>query len=1684
MEESDIEEASQALIEAANDRDPMVQEQVRKSMLTLGKRKPDRVLPIFQNYLLKHPKLPVAHRVAVLQTIELILLSRIDEIGCLRVKSIVSLASDEMTRSKEVVPDWQQAASNILVAVGNKHMGDIMEEMLSKFQPGVLPHFFVVQTLARLAHSNVYGMVPFLSAILTTMLPMLGMAKQDNMKWVFSFALSRFSESIVEYLANLDKAPDPTVSKATFSGEIYAAYDILFCNWLQSRESKVRLTVTEALGAMTLLMARDKLEEQLPKLIPALLNLYKKTPDHYIISKSLCQVLDAAASTDGRLLRALADSLLLTLHQQVSLPVDYNSPGTVKNHNEILRCFSILADTFPDRLVIFVLQRLENGGERNRVGSLAVLRHLVNTSSSIMDTKKGLIVTSLRLPLLDTSNKVKKKVVQVISAIAHHGYLELEGGDMLLRFMMLHCALPDACHGRSLSDQEEVTNEALRNICEKTLHLLATTVGRMEDVLWPALLRYLTPVQYADATVPLCSSLVLLGNRKRVTGDPGYIVDFTKQDSLPSPYSIMVRLWVNASYPFRSRGRGAPSLRLLAILAPNTSTKFSIYIYSPSLQHPKGSRVCETPPGTTLTPVCLCVGLPESTVDTLNRRTWEQSLLKLLSKTLVAVMDAGWCCRLVSEMSLYLPTYNGSLDEKSFLYKCMGVTLQRCCDSGVVKEQLRIILATACHSEAIEREGVAKGIGLCASNHLDDTLAKLDDFARSDAFRKASGILGLLKDKNDGDVEKMKSTLILSYGYIALHAPEDKVLGRIDSQILRNISKHFSTKVLGMKVETKDLTLKISLLQSVGLIAQAIGACVRRQNYLFARKQELVGGLMDIIKAEPADVLVTSVRHLAMTACASLVNLDPALTETETCGVLQTCLNSVLGLPPLEVVDRGEEDESLDLQQRQGLYAETFSALEDLLGRLLSRNLTPDGLQSIFKHLEVWMGSELDHGRERAVRTATLVLDSYLHNLAVRQKTTTFHNIGALLGRLVPRCTDRCSAVSWAAGEGLRILLRIQLRYEGFPPEHRDAAVDNLPTLYEGLRNPDPAALCQTCSHLAEAFSRRLTPQQVGPLILVLTEGLRDPQPSCCLVSGVFLNTLLMHRGGRLQDLVPEIMGALHLGLQAISEDQVKTAVAHSILTLASQHLQVVIDTLISYPLPYDSSTCDMWMALGGHSALAGHIVETFTERLVAMVPYTEKRDPALRMGATKVATVQPLAVTCALREIMMNGQIEAAVTEQFPRLFVALLVRMGSSVGVQLPKDICTGATRPEKRPSGKVLGAFDVCGMALEAMQILLVRAQLDEVLKTLDLQEGWAKMKEPQQFIDGIALLANAMATHAGPRLPAIIQHLYPTLTSIYECQRTTATAFLSELLNHRVATEMMMTDSLMKSMIARLADPCGAVRMLAIRGLGNIATGSPEKVIKYAMELLAALSSGMEESDDPSKRIALEAMSGLSKVLLHLNKNAVRMLLVYILMKIKPFLESEYDTVRCAAVLLLGNLSKFGSGEPVFRDQIHNVLMSLLLHLSDPSPDVVKACKLTLQECVPLLGSKLIATMFQNHLYEDRNLHYGEFINDLMKYIIQDFPGMLNFYHTTILQFFKSTWTQVRASAAMFTGFLLGNLPREFYPHMNIGNIINGLIQLLGDPDPTVRAKAAEAMGHFRHFHPASGSGSLKELDVSA
>lgn len=97
-------------------------------------------------------------------------------------------------------------------------------------------------------------------------------------------------------------------------------------------------------------------------------------------------------------------------------------------------------------------------------------------------------------------------------------------------------------------------------------------------------------------------------------------------------------------------------------------------------------------------------------------------------------------------------------------------------------------------------------------------------------------------------------------------------------------------------------------------------------------------------------------------------------------------------------------------------------------------------------------------------------------------------------------------------------------------------------------------------------------------------------------------------------------------------------------------------------------------------------------------------------------------------------------------------------------------------------------------------------------------------------------------------------------------------------------------------------------------------------------------------------------------------------------------------------------------------------------------------------------------------------------------------MLNFYHISVIQFFKSNWSEVRAGAAMFigmisainhnnnngindddltvgncganlrgvlsSGFLLGNLPEEHLSHLNMGSVTKGEAMMLPKKETAV------------------------------
>uniref|UniRef100_A0A8C3LZ13 Maestro heat like repeat family member 1 n=1 Tax=Chrysolophus pictus TaxID=9089 RepID=A0A8C3LZ13_CHRPC len=1480
-------------------------------------------------------------------------------------KVVIFLASNEMTKSKEVVWEWQQAASSVLVAVGQRFINKVMEEVLTKFQPGILPHYFVMQTFANLAVSNVFGMVPFLNSILGTMLPMLGMAKQDHMKSVFCYALQHFSESIQEYVANLDQAPDPTVRKDTFCNEIFSAYEVLFNSWLQHREPKLRLAVVEALGAMSYLMPGEKLEEQLPKLIPAVLSLYKKHTESFYISKSLCQILEASVDIGSRSLDVQLDALLGTLHPQICTPADPAVPLTVKNHTEVLRCFTVLACSFPDRVLTFLLPKLESSSERTRVGTLLIMRQIINSAPSQMEIKKPFILSSMKLPLQDSNNKVRRAVVQVISAMAHHGYLEQPGGEAMLEFLVRQCALPSDPQ-KPLPDVDDPTSDSVRSISVNTLLLLSTTVDRMNNVLWPYLLEFITPVQFTNALTPICKSLMHLSVKKREEGGNASLIPY----DLNGWYGCAGK--VVSSRPYTGDGRGAAALRLLHALCCSVH---------PALEQLWSKRVP----------------------------------LLLLQETLAAVSDNAWICHFVTEMCRQLNGYNGFPTEKNFLYKCIGTTLRACVSKELVQKQLQELLETARYNEEAEWEGLASCFGICAINHLEETLAKLEDFVRSDVFKKSVGLFSIFKDRSDHEVEKIKSALILCYGFVAVHAPRELLLSRLEADILKNISQYFSTKVgsrMGTRRTPGDLTLKLCLIRSIAMISRAVRGSTKCTDFVLGRKAELMAQMVEFIKAEPLDSMRTPVRQWAMVTCTHLVLLEPQLSDPDRTELMDACLAGVLALPPLDPLwdrdgDGGDE-----------LFADTLGALQELLKTLLQRSLTPHGLQDMFAHLGPWIKSSKQHERQRAVELSAALLDFYLGRLNV-STVVPFYNLGVLIALFSPRCSDSVGSVRQRAVDCVYSLLYIQLCYEGFARDHRDEMVEGLKALKRGLEEPDFTVLFRTCTNIAKVIGKRVPPDQLMSLLLSMFEGLADPDKNCSRAATVMINALLKERGAVLQDKVPDIMSIIHGKLQEVDEEHVHKAAQQTVYILAAQHTGVVVSSLLGSALPFDSHTCAMWRALAAEPSLTAQILEQLLEKVTRDVPYKESRAFLLGGSSERVATPLPMAATCALHEIMSAPESGPAVLGLYAPLFVTLLLRVSCTVGVQLPKSL----QGRERRSSSHAAASRSLqpCSCAVQTLRAMLARGGSEAVATAVGSAGGWELMENPERHHEGVTVLAGSMARHAGPRLPLIVKSLIPTLSSAFDSQRVTATAFLAELLSSNVVNDLILLENVMDSMTGRQKDPCLLVRVLALRGLGNIAVGAPEKVHKHGAKLLASMVNGMDDRDDPNNLVALEAMTSLSKLLEHLEERDVRATLLHIAIRIRPFFDSEQPDLRRSSIVLFGNLTKFSEGDcEAFFEQILNGLVTLLLHLQDPKPEVVRACKFALRMCGPSMGCEGLCDMFLNHLREDRSLHYGEFMNNVCKHLVSSYPEMLTRLVLTNLFYFKSSWVDIRAAAPMFIG----------------------------------------------------------------
>ena len=163
------------------------------------------------------------------------------------------------------------------------------------------------------------------------------------------------------------------------------------------------------MAALTPLLSPSLMTERAPHYLTSLLQLYKRLPGSGLeVTLCVSSLLQLCTETHSVILEPVLDPLFNTMFQQVCIPMDFEKGSSVKNHNEMLRCYDTMMQHSPGKLVAGLLAKADTGEERLRVGALLVVRHILNMSTEELGERLEAIVGHLAGKLQETNPNIQK----------------------------------------------------------------------------------------------------------------------------------------------------------------------------------------------------------------------------------------------------------------------------------------------------------------------------------------------------------------------------------------------------------------------------------------------------------------------------------------------------------------------------------------------------------------------------------------------------------------------------------------------------------------------------------------------------------------------------------------------------------------------------------------------------------------------------------------------------------------------------------------------------------------------------------------------------------------------------------------------------------------------------------------------------------------------------------------------------------------------------------------------------------------------------------------------------------------------------------------------------------------------------------------------------------------------------
>ncbi|XP_064366666.1 maestro heat-like repeat-containing protein family member 2B, partial [Dromaius novaehollandiae] len=398
--------------------------------------------------------------------------------------------------------------------------------------------------------------------------------------------------------------------------------------------------------------------------------------------------------------------------------------------------------------------------------------------------------------------------------------------------------------------------------------------------------------------------------------------------------------------------------------------------------------------------------------------------------------------------------------------------------------------------------------------------------------------------------------------------------------------------------------------------------------------------------------------------------------------------------------------------------------------------------------------------------------------------------------------------------------------------------------------------------------------------------------------------------------------------------------------------------------------------------------------------------------------------ITHALCEVVSVLQRKTLVQRLLPYLLPGLLRQVSETLGEELA-------------PSIGDLESADMPGsLFVAALELVLARCLDNRWLRLLREQGAWASLAEPRAHSTGVCLLAS-MLLRAELVPQRLLQSLFPWLDSPSANLRLTATAFFAELMKDKLVEERKLLKPLLEALGERARDPVSTVRQMAVRGLGNAASGAPAKLRRHGAAVVSVLLRGLE--DAASTEVAAESLLVLAKVLGLLEARAVGSAFEEITRASRAFWGAEEEVLRCSAFVLYGTLASSASGRrSFFSREVEAAFPSLVLHLGDPAPAVCSACKVSLHLCAPFLGSKRV----RQRIAAGIGLSAAELQDEICRHLAQDCPTLLERLWSTARSCCMGSCVAPQAAAVHVLGLLLDTVPTAWLQQQDLAFLSGG------------------------------------------